>query len=91
MQVPDFVSWFRLELTASDGSLAPRTPFGKQLLNPERSGALRDLHLAPGEAVEAQLPLESLFRLSPGAGYRAIVKCQLNDGAMLVSNAIAID
>lgn len=90
LRVPDFASWYRLRVTDADGQAAPQTPFGKELVRPGRTAAVRPLQLTAGEAVEAEIPVASIFRLSAGSAFEAQASCEVRPGVTLESNRVRL-
>ena len=82
--VPGWLSFFRIEMEA------PLTPFGRELLKPERQTERVTVTLAPGELAETQIPLGALFALREKASYKVRVSCTLPDGNTAFSNFATI-
>ena len=61
LSIPDWALFYRFEVSEPDGTQVPTSPFGLALLH-ELRPKLKDLLLAPGELVEAQIPIGSLFQ-----------------------------
>ena len=64
------------------------TTFGKQALDPRRNDRRTDLVLTPEKAIEAEIPVDSLYDLGPTA-HRVTVSCEIA-GTRLVSNEVTI-
>src|SRR5205085_2939499 len=60
--IPEWIFFYRLDISGSPAM----TPFGKQALDPSRTARRTDLVLTPGKAIEAEIPVDSLYRLGPG-------------------------
>jgi len=88
LQAPEFANWFVLHVRAEDGSAAVPTPFGRELLRSGSAKAPRPLTLAPGEPVEAQIPIESIFRLQRNATYQVSVSCKVDEQTQMASNTV---
>jgi hypothetical protein len=82
LTIPAWLRFFRFDIDA------PLTPFGRQLLSPERQAGHIAVTLKPREPVETQVPLGSLFALRPGEKYAVQASCTLPDGDTLHSNRI---
>jgi hypothetical protein len=70
------------------GTAAELTPYGRELMKPERQPAPRVVVLAPGEAVEADIPIGSIYRMLTGT-YRVRASCEAR-GGRVESNEIVI-
>lgn len=79
-----WLDFLRVSVMNSDGVAAEMTPYGRELFKPERQRALSEVVLAPGEAVEADIPIGSIYRMPKGM-YRVQVRA---DG--IASNEIQI-
>lgn len=79
---PAFESFFRLNVEG-----AKRTAFGRKLDAAENFNT-RKIQLAPGESVEAELPVETIYRLTRNFPYSIEAACGLPSGNNLVSNRI---
>jgi hypothetical protein len=84
LAIPGWLAFFKIEIGA------PLTPFGRELLKPERQTERINRTVGPGELVETQIPIGSLFVLKQAAAYRTQVSCTLPDGQALLSNTISI-
>jgi hypothetical protein len=74
----------------SSGRTAALSPFGRELLKPERRTERLAVSLAPGEATETQVPIGSIFDM-PGKGKNLVrASCEPFEGVVLESNEIAI-
>jgi hypothetical protein len=90
MNVPSGLFFYRLEITGPDASPVPLSPFGRELLRPERNTGRVQIRLAPGEATETEIPVGSIFNLRKKGAYRAQATCELPGGTLLQSNGITI-
>lgn len=88
--VPGWLFFYVLHVTAPDGSAEALSPYGAQLLKPERKTEELDIVLAPGDATETPLPLGSLFGMRARGNYRVSVECLLPGGKTLRSNEASI-
>jgi hypothetical protein len=66
------------------------TPYGRQLLSPNRKGKNIDVTLGPGDAIETELPIATLYNIRASGNYEIQVSCRLPDQASLRSNAISV-
>ena len=90
MTLPGGLFFYKLNIVGQDGGPIPMSPFGRELLKPERNTERVDLRLAPGEVTETQIPIGNIFSLRHKGTYRAQACCELPDGTQLLSNEIAI-
>lgn len=88
--VPGWLFFYSIEITGPDGTPVPMSPFGRQLLKPERKTERVDVVLSPGEATEARIPIGSIFSMSAKGTYRVRANCVLPSGDALESNAITV-
>ena len=82
--VPGWLAFYKIEIEA------PPTPFGRELLKPERQTERIAATLAPGELTETQVPVTSLFAVRQGTGYRTRVRCATPGGETAYSNTITL-
>jgi hypothetical protein len=82
--VPGWLFFYHLDITPAPAL----TNFGKQALDARRNDRRTEIVLTPGKAIEAELPVDSLYDLS-GGRYRVSVWCEI-DGRKLVSNDVII-
>jgi hypothetical protein len=90
LEVPGWLFFLLVELTAPDGRAVPLSPFGAELLKPSRRTERIAVNLAPGGMVETQIPIGSIFEMRASGEYRASVSCELPGGAALRSNSTAL-
>lgn len=83
-KVNGWLAFYQVEMDAE------LTPFGRELLKPERQTERLTVTLKPGELLDNELPVVSLFALREGSGYYARVSCTLPSGAKLTSNTIRL-
>jgi hypothetical protein len=83
LDIPTWLSFFKIEIEA------PLTPFARELS--KRQSQFINPTISPGELVETQIPLGSLFLLKPNERYRIQVSCILPEGQALHSNAISAE
>ncbi len=84
LTVPGWLHFYRIEIDAE------LSPFGRQLLKPERATERITITLKPGEPSETQVPVGAMFSLRRGVSYPASVSCTLPNGAVLTSNSSAV-
>jgi hypothetical protein len=84
ISAPGWLAFFSVEIPAEP------SPFGLELMKPERQTMRVTATLAPGELFETQIPVGSLFDLRTKGEYRTQVSCMLPDGATLVSNPVIL-
>jgi hypothetical protein len=82
--IAEWVFFYHLDITGNP----PLTSFGKQALDPKRSTRRTDLVLTPGKAIEAEIPVDSLYELGRSV-HRVTASCEIA-GTRLVSNEVTI-
>jgi hypothetical protein len=90
LTVPGWLYFYAIEVIGPDGTRVGLTPYGSQLLKPERKPPTMSVKLGPGDAIETDLPLATLYNMRQPGPYRVRVSCQLPDGAVLTSNEITV-
>jgi hypothetical protein len=85
-----WLDFFHVSVTASDGDPAPPTSYGAELMKPERQPALTEVVLAPGDAVEADIPIGSVYSMRKGDAYRVQASCEAPGGGRIRSNEIQL-
>ena len=83
-----WLHFLQVAVIGPDGVQATLTPYGGELMKPERQPALGPVTLGPGEATEADIPIGSIYKMSRGA-YNVQASAQLTDGTA-VSNEIRV-
>ena len=81
---PSWLFFYKLDISGNP----PLTTFGKHALDPKRNDRATDLVLNPGQAIEAEIPVDSLYDLS-SKSHRVTVTCQLA-GQTLTSNEVTL-
>jgi hypothetical protein len=66
------------------------TPYGRQLMNPEREAKKTEVTLRPDEAIETDLPIATIYNMRAPGEYKVQVSCRLPDQTVLRSNKIDI-
>jgi hypothetical protein len=83
-----WLNFFRVSVLAPDGVAAEVTPYGRELMKPERQPAPSEIVLAPGEAIEADIPIGSIFQMRRGQ-YNVQATCE-TPGGLIASNEIQV-
>jgi hypothetical protein len=84
-----WLHFFQMSVVGADGEAAALTPYGRELMKPERQAAPSEVVLDPGEAMEADIPVGSLFQMRKSP-FRVQATCEVPGGQAL-SNEIRID
>jgi hypothetical protein len=82
--IPGWLFFYHLDIAPAP----PLTNFGKQALDPKREGRRTEIVLTRGKAIEAELPIDSLYDLG-GGRYRITAWCEIA-GRKLVSNEVTV-
>ncbi len=82
--IPGWLFFYHLDISP----VPPLTNFGKQALDPRRNDRRTDIILTPAKAIEAELPVDSLYDLGPGS-YRIQASCEIA-GSKLISNEVTL-
>ena len=82
--IPAWLFFYHLDIAPAP----PLTNFGKHALDPKRAGRRTEIVLTRGKAIEAELPIDSLYDLGDGS-YRITVRCEIA-GRKLVSNEVSV-
>jgi hypothetical protein len=83
-KIPEWLFFYKLDIEPEP----PLSTFGKHALDPNRSSRPADLVLTPSKAIEAEIPVESLYQLGP-VTYRVKASCVIA-GIRLESNEVVI-
>lgn len=83
-KIPGWLFFYRLEISGSPSL----SHFGKQALDPGRNDRQTELVLTPGRAVEAEIPVDSLYELGQGTR-RVMARCEIA-GTALYSNEVTL-
>lgn len=83
--IPTWLFFYQLQISGDP----PLTTFGEQALDPKRNDRMTDLILNPGQAIEAEIPVNSLYDLGPDPR-RVTVTCQIA-GQALTSNEVILN
>ena len=90
LTVPGWIFFYEVTAIGQDGTQVPLSPFGGELLKPERRTESIPLTLAPGEVHDNELPVGSLLAFKKGRRYSIGVACEVPGGARLQSNEISL-
>lgn len=83
-----WLNYFRVSLRDASGAEAELTSYGRELMKPEHAPALVEVELEAGMAMEADIPIGSIYRMK--GPYRAQASCETPEGRRAVSNEIEI-
>jgi hypothetical protein len=83
LNVPPWIFFYRI-----DG--LELTPYGRELMSPDRKGKNIEVTLGPGGAVETDLPVATIYNLRSTGDYQVRVTCHLPDQSVLRSNEITV-
>jgi hypothetical protein len=83
LNVPPWVFFYRI-------SGLELTPYGRQFMNAGHKGQNTEVTLGPGDAIETDLPVSTMYNLRALGDYKVQVSCTLPDGAEMNSNEIVI-
>jgi len=84
-----WLSYFHIAVTGPDGVAVGMTPYGRELMKPERMPLASEVALTPGEAVEADIPIGSIFDMRRGQ-FRVAASCDVPGGGTIRSNEIQV-
>jgi hypothetical protein len=84
-----WLNFFEVAVLDSAGASAELTSYGRELRKPDRGQALSEIELGPGKAMEADIPIGSIFRMK--GRYRVQAFCETPDGGRAVSNEIEVN
>ncbi len=84
-----WLNYFRVSAVNAEGVLAPMTAYGRESMKPERLPAPAEVVLAPGQAVEADIPIGLLFEMRRG-DFRVQAMCDAPGGGVIASNEIQV-
>ena len=82
--IPGWLHFYRYDVTAE------LSPFGRQLLKPERATERLSVTFKPGEPIDTHVPIGSIFNMRQKGDYRTRVSCTLPSGATVLSNTISM-
>ncbi len=84
-KIPGWLFFYHLSISGNP----PLTNFGKHALDSKRNDRQTDLVLTPGNALEAEIPVDSLYDLGR-TSHRVTVSCEIA-GIQVVSNEVTIE
>jgi hypothetical protein len=84
-----WVDFFHVTVRDSSGTDAALTSYGRELLKPEHRQSHAEVELEPGEAVEADIPIGSIYRMK--GMYRVRASCATAEGGRAISNEIEVN
>ncbi len=91
LRIPPWLVFYKIQVFDSDHTPVPLTPYGRELLKPERNSALQWVTLQPGAATETQIPVGAVFAMIPRRNYTLKVSCtQPDTGRTLDAKALII-
>lgn len=82
--IPEWLFFYKLRISPEP----PLSTFGKHAMNPSRKSRPADLVLNPAKAIEAEIPVESIYQLGPGK-YKVQASCDIA-GIHLESNEVLL-
>ena len=89
-EVPGWQFFYDVDVRLPDGSRMGLSPFGREMLKPERRVESIAADLGPGEFVETEIPIGSFFNLRARGRYVVSASCEPMPGVTLQSNEISI-
>jgi hypothetical protein len=84
-----WLNYFRVSVVNTQGAAVAMTPYGRESMKPERLPPPAEVVLAPGEAVEADIPIGLLFEMRRGQ-FRVHAACEAPGGGAIASNEIQV-
>ena len=84
-----WLNYFRVSVIDGAGARAHPTSYASELMKPERLPATAEVVLAPGQAVEADIPIGLLFEMRRG-DFRVQAMCDAPGGGVIASNEIQV-
>jgi hypothetical protein len=84
-----WLNYFRVSVVDVQGASVAMTPYGRESMKPERLPAPAEVVLAPGEAIEADIPVGLLFEMRRGE-FRVQATCEAPGGGVIASNEIQV-
>jgi hypothetical protein len=83
LDVPPWIFYYEIEgLELS--------PYGRQSMNPDRKAKNIEVTLRPGDAIETELPIATIYQMRAAGDYKVQVSCRLPDEGVLRSNEIVV-
>jgi hypothetical protein len=66
------------------------TPYGQLMMDPDRKTKSSEITLGPGDAIETDLPIATIYKMQAAGDYKVQVSCELPDQTVLRSNEITV-
>jgi hypothetical protein len=66
------------------------TPYGRRSMNADRTTKNTEITLRPGDAIETDLPISTIYKMRAPGDYKVQVSCRLPEGSVLRSNEIIV-
>jgi hypothetical protein len=85
-----WLNFFRVSVLDSNDALVPMTPYGRELMKPERVPAPSEVVLPPGDALEADIPIGLIFEMRRGE-FGVEASCNAPGGGIVTSNRISVN
>jgi len=83
-----WLEFLNVTVRDSSGRDAELTSYGREVMKPEHAQPPAEVELEPGEAVEADIPIGSIYRMK--GMYRVQASCATAEGGRSVSNEIEV-
>ncbi len=83
-----WLEFLNVTVRDSTGRDAELTSYGREVTKPEHAKPAAEMELEPGEAVEADIPIGSIYRMK--GMYRVQASCATPEGGRPVSNEIEV-
>jgi len=86
-----WLNFFQMTVLAPNNTVAAFTPYGALSMQPERQPEPSAVNLAPGEAIEADIPIGAIYEMRrTGRDYRVKATCEAPGGGQIVSNELMV-
>lgn len=89
-EIPGWLVFYSVEITRPDGERVGLTAFGRELLKPGRHQHRIVLDLAPGQAVETDIPIGSIYDMRAPGEYRVRVSAPFSEDDTAFSNPVVV-
>jgi hypothetical protein len=83
LEVPPWIFYYEIEGLEL-------TPYGRQSMNQDQKAKNIEVTLRPGDAIETDLPIATIYKIRAAGEYKIQVSCRLPDGSVLRSNEIIV-
>jgi hypothetical protein len=84
-----WLNYFHVSVFDAAGESVPVTAYAREVMKPERLPAPAEVVLAPGDAVEADIPIGLLFEMRRGQ-FRVQATSEAPGGGVITSNQIQV-